>query len=373
MLSLSPAHAEPSCAITDQIFPALQKIRGLKLKHLVSCSLQDKNAVLKFVTTETADNDSVQRLKRTELILKKLLVLKSNADYAADFKQFLTDQIGGYYDPKKKHYVMAAWLPDAVQPTVAAHELTHALQDQYFDLQKIADDKNLTTDQLLARTSLIEGDATLAMHDYVQSTFGNGPFEKQDSVDGLIFQTVVGIRAAGQSDQNIPNLVTSLLLFPYTSGLRFVHAVAHDGGFAAVNSIFTRLPCNTAEVLHPDQYRQRTATADVCPKNLEPLDPKNQLTDSLGEFFFVNWLKEVAHLDGTSLEVASQWQADLFELNANHNFKWRVLLKGEGAAQMVGEKLKSVLTASGLIISWQPQRGGMPQGSNGSILLIQDA
>src|SRR5262249_57865081 len=47
----------------------------------------------------------------------------------------LTEQAAGYYDPKQQTFFIADWLPQLAQKPVMAHELVHALQDQYYDLQ----------------------------------------------------------------------------------------------------------------------------------------------------------------------------------------------------------------------------------------------
>src|SRR6185295_7170055 len=83
--------------------------------------------------------------------------------------ELLTSQVGGYYDPRRKYLITVKkdndMLSDKMQETVLVHELTHAIQDQHFDLIKYMDGDSLT-DKGAARQAVVEGDATLTMYDY---------------------------------------------------------------------------------------------------------------------------------------------------------------------------------------------------------------
>ena len=84
----------------------------------------------------------------------------------------LTEQAAGYYDPKQQTFFIADWLPHLVQKPVMAHELVHALQDQYYNLQKNFDLVKDQADLSLARKALIEGDAMAVMLVYLLEPLG---------------------------------------------------------------------------------------------------------------------------------------------------------------------------------------------------------
>ena len=48
----------------------------------------------------------------------------------------LREQVAGYYDVKTKTVNLLNWLDAEQQKPVLAHELTHALQDQSFGIEK---------------------------------------------------------------------------------------------------------------------------------------------------------------------------------------------------------------------------------------------
>src|SRR5207248_10445174 len=83
--------------------------------------------------------------------------------------RLLTEQVAGYYEPKTQQFHLADWIDADGQRPVMAHELTHALQDQHFNLRRFEKWPKGDSDAELAAHSLIEGDATLAMVLYITS------------------------------------------------------------------------------------------------------------------------------------------------------------------------------------------------------------
>jgi hypothetical protein len=81
--------------------------------------------------------------------------------------KLLTEQVAGYYDPKAQQFYLADWIEIDGQKPVMAHELTHALQDQHFNLKRFDNWPKGDSDAELAAHALIEGDATLAMTLYL--------------------------------------------------------------------------------------------------------------------------------------------------------------------------------------------------------------
>jgi GntR family transcriptional repressor for pyruvate dehydrogenase complex len=71
----------------------------------------------------------------------------------------LTEQVQGFYDPEERMLFIASWLPISAQESVMMHEITHALQDQHFDLQaRFRENRNSDNDDyLLAQQALFEG------------------------------------------------------------------------------------------------------------------------------------------------------------------------------------------------------------------------
>ena len=97
-------------------------------------------------------------------------------------------QAGAYYDPAQKKFFLVM-VPDATSmlDTISAHELTHGLQDQHFDLAEVhAGDgttSRSTTITQTARRFVVEGDATFTMFLYAIAQMSDGKRSRRDDED----------------------------------------------------------------------------------------------------------------------------------------------------------------------------------------------
>ncbi len=153
------------------------------------------------------EDKDVQRLKRTELVLKKFGLLPKDFNLQTFLVGLLEEQVAGYYDSKTKTVNMLDWVEPDLQRPVLAHELTHALQDQSFGLDKwlkkdsedLDTKKNLTADDITkdenseARQAVVEGQAMVVLLDYMLAAYaphrrrlaGNGGHdERGDAAPG---------------------------------------------------------------------------------------------------------------------------------------------------------------------------------------------
>src|SRR4029077_1696006 len=94
-----------------------------------------------------------------------------------DFDNFmvalLTEQIAGLYDPRAHEFYIADWIPLSDQRMVMAHELTHALEDQHFNIEPWVRAARPNDDAELARGAVLEGSAMAAMVDYLLQGSGS--------------------------------------------------------------------------------------------------------------------------------------------------------------------------------------------------------
>src|SRR5205085_541445 len=94
-------------------------------------------------------------------------LLPKNFDLDSFMVELLTEQIAGLYDPKSHEFYIANWIPLEDQRMVMAHELTHALQDQHFQIETWLKAARPNDDAELAREAFLEGSAMAAMVDYL--------------------------------------------------------------------------------------------------------------------------------------------------------------------------------------------------------------
>src|SRR5437660_11309861 len=113
------------------------------------------------------ESESPEEMRASEITLKKLGLVPADFQLRPFIIKLLTEQVAGYYDPKSRQFHVADWIDLKGQKTVMAHELTHALQDQHFDLLRFEHWPRGDSDAELAAHALIERDATLTMMLYV--------------------------------------------------------------------------------------------------------------------------------------------------------------------------------------------------------------
>lgn len=284
-----PLFAESAmCAIARASIGQASGIRGLKIKKNVPCLVHDREQVKKYLLDTIETKIPAGKLDMEEVVYKTLGFIPENYDYKKGIVDLYVSQIGGYYDPEEHHFVMAAWMPGLLQASVAVHELTHALQDQYFDLSKMIDIKLENSDELMARSALVEGDATAVMIDHTRGLVGQAPLEKEPNVDSFLLQNVLGGSMVAQG-AGVPQSLQMMLLFPYTSGLRFAHHLLKKNGYQAINEAFKDPPRSTEEILHFEKYGKAKQDFIVL-SDQEVLgeetavDKKIVYRDTIGEF-----------------------------------------------------------------------------------------
>lgn len=177
-----------------------------------------------------------------------------------------TEQVAGFYDPEKRRLYLVqkgeAGGPsgpfDSIQQKVTlAHEMTHALQDQYHDLRAMQRAAEADDDRSLALSALIEGEATLnmmvAMDPGRKEFFLRMPPAFLDLAMTLV-KPLLSF-ASGPSFHSAPVILRETMLFPYLKGLTFCLArTEKTGTWKPVNESFARPPLSTEQILHPERY-----------------------------------------------------------------------------------------------------------------------
>jgi hypothetical protein len=185
-----------------------------------------------------------------------------------------------------------------------AHEFTHALQDQQFGLDTLEREDLSNGDRSLARTGLVEGDASLLTQQWV---LGN-----------LTFEEVLELTKAALDPEQmavlarVPRLISRQLEFPYADGLQFAARLFEQGGWAVVDAAYKAPPDSTEQIIHPEKYLVREAPVAV-PAPVAPADLGAGWTegwsDTLGELGTSVWLEPTAGARAAA-DAAAGWGGD---------------------------------------------------------------
>ncbi|MFL6227861.1 MAG: hypothetical protein ACJ741_03680 [Pyrinomonadaceae bacterium] len=139
----------------------------------------------------------------------------------------------------------------AVDESLLAHELTHALQDQHFDLLRLLTAKPYDFDRAEAAFAVVEGDA---MNVQRRLEVGDAAWSRRTPDDAARLEEARFSAYRAQLGALFPPLLTETFVFRYRDGARLVETARRRGGERAVNELFTRPPASSEQVLHPEKY-----------------------------------------------------------------------------------------------------------------------
>ena len=225
-----------------------------------------------------------------------------------------------YYDTGKRTVLLRRKTPDwakRMDPReLLAHEIEHALQDQYWPIDDLL---NATeTDVQRGHLALLEGDAQVAAAG--ASAVLNGLPPKRAIVRGTLTNDTVTsdmFVAGGLVDPRTVNLKPAEreeLIFPYRYGASFVGALFRAGGFDLVNRAFSRPPGSSAEILHPEAYLAGRVPQPV----ILTADPPGYATEGtrgpVGEFTLRNVLASWGIGASQTRNLAAAWRGDAFAM-----------------------------------------------------------
>jgi hypothetical protein len=315
------------CKVAIEALQEASEIRKLKILKPVPCVVQSKEEVKAYLLSIVQEQLPPEKLQNEELIYKKLGILPSGFNYKKGIVDLYLSQLGGYYDPETDRFAMAGWLPAVLQKGIAAHELTHALQDQYYDLKHFIDPLSQNGDTVLAHSALVEGDATAVMYDYERKKNKQPPLSTVSNISALLYANMTG---AIPTDNKIPKSLQLTLIFPYMAGFNFVHEVLREGGYEGLQKVYARPPETTEEVIHSDKYRSaKKDYIDFTEKDLRASVPagfKLIYEDTMGEFGIAALLNMLAISQADIKNAAEGWGGDKVGVFSNGKKKilvWR--------------------------------------------------
>ncbi|HEX8175713.1 MAG TPA: hypothetical protein VF543_11395 [Pyrinomonadaceae bacterium] len=304
--AVAPTNAKSAAvaAATTEVLKETSEIRELPVLRPVKSGAQSREEIERMIIKNMNEETRPEETRASELALKKLGLVPQDFQFRPFIVKLLTEQVAGYYDPKAQEFYLADWIDLDGQKPVMSHELTHALQDQHFNLRRFEKWPKGDSDAEMAAHALIEGDATLAMIRYVTRDLRRAAaFAKSLGSDDNSSEQI----------ERAPRAIRESLLFPYEQGSQWVTNLFRRGGWTLVSKAYTELPQSTEQILHPDKYFSREA-----PVKVELSDVHDSLGagwrridyDVNGEFGCYLVLNE--YLKEGAAQAAAGWGGDRF-------------------------------------------------------------
>ncbi len=255
----------------------LTEIRGLAFKHSVPVAKQTPADLGRYVDKEMAREVPDALSDNFGKLVKRLGLYRGPelGNLRDMMRKVMTSQVSAYYDPETERvWVLNGGTSEQEEGLVYAHELYHALQDQYFDLQAYMPEGNkFDADQTLARTAVVEGEATYIHTTWVLRNATRsmpprallGPaIQMQANLSTAQLRQMAAAepgQAAGM-DQ-IPTFILETLMGNYMKGAAFVFAV-QEKGWPEVEKLYREYPPrSTEQILHPEKWFAREGTASI--------------------------------------------------------------------------------------------------------------
>ena len=309
-------------ATTAAVLKETSEIRELPILRPVKSGAQSRADIERMLIKNLDEQTTPAEMHANELSLRKFGLAPSDFEYRPFVIKLLTEQVAGYYDPRAQEFHLADWLELEGQKPVMAHELTHALQDQHFNLRRFEKWPHGDSDAELAAHALIEGDATLAMTIYLA----------KNPMVALAFSR--SLSSSGMSSEQFnkaPRALRESLVFPYLQGNEWATQLYKRGGWTMVSKAFARLPLSSEQILHPEKYFSYERPVKVMLPDLSGLLNKSEPSglksgsarvgnwrridyDVNGEWSYYLILDQFLKSPAESRRAAAGWAGDRFEL-----------------------------------------------------------
>lgn len=269
------APSESLAAQVRSLQPAVEELRGLRFRSAVPVTVVGDSAARAYFVTRLDATSPPARLQNLATAYGQLGLLPPGTDLRALLLDVLEEQAGGYYDPQAKTFCVLGDMPPGILSVLIAHELTHALDDQHYQLDSVLAALPPDDDDVQAAAgAVMEGSGTLVMTAFTLQALRDG---------GLTAEALVALQEseAGRAERlrRAPPAVQRALLGPYVLGQSFLlrghpERVAGPLAPADLDRAFRNLPRSTEQLLHADKYwepAQRDDPLPVAEPDLLPL------------------------------------------------------------------------------------------------------
>jgi len=307
----------------DEVLNDMSQITGLSLVTPLKKTLRSRDDIRAYVIRQmNEDKDPAQRYADAKSA-EAFGLLPKNFDLDSFMVELLTEQIAGLYDPKSHEFYIADWIPLEDQRMVMAHELTHALEDQHFQIDVWLKAARPNDDAELAREAFLEGSAMAAMVDYLLRGTGKSVNDMPE-FDPSLFTGDIG---DSPSMKKAPPFIKDTLVFPYFAGMTFTAAALKPEGWPTINKVFKNPPVSTQQIMHPALYKTGHVPEKISLPDIQEKLGKDwkKLDDNLmGEFGWKETLKQFLGEDRAKT-LAAAWEGDHYVVYENQKSK-RLLL-----------------------------------------------
>ena len=344
----------------QEVAAVVARVRGLRQRRVLDVSLVDRDFVRRFVRQSIERDYGKAHVDAYVATLARLGVLPVGYDWIGSIMELLGEQGAGFYDPHSKKLYLRQDMPAG--EIILAHEIGHAIQDQHYDLVRMQGDYKDNEDRSFAVSSVVEGDATLVMVEYMRKTLS---FWKALKLAGNLMQ----IMAMDQQKlEQAPLYIRESLTSTYIRGLAFVQFLRQRGGKKLLSRAFREPPESSEQILHPSKYLLGERPVKVIIPDLLPVlgaGWKRLHENTLGEFGVATLLRGSLASRMGAWAAAAGWGGDRLRSYRHADGRmvlvWRLIWDNDKEAREARAALERYAGARAGFTSGAVARGKRPQ------------
>jgi hypothetical protein len=304
--------------LAAELLPAAEQRSGLLARGPIQLATRSREDLETFLVAEMGEQLPADRLEAVVRTYARLGLVPETIDLEPLLRSLLLEQVVGYYDPARDTLYVVDRVDESQIEPVLLHEMVHALQDQYVDLDSLMKANLEANDRGTAAQAAIEGHATFAMLEWQLAAMmgGSADLTALPGLDGLLGDdplAAAGIEMPVLAE--VPTVIRESLLFPYLGGLVFVQK-HWAGSWGRVPPLGADMPVSTEQVIHPEKFGpgRIDMPTDVRFLEVPPEGWTEVFTDGLGELETRLVLREFLPDREEADRAAAGWDGDRFRL-----------------------------------------------------------
>lgn len=287
-----------------EAIPRIEQATGLKFKTPPTLEVRSRAQVREFLLAKFNEATPAEQMRGEEQAYKLFGLIPDTMNLRPFLLDLLLEQIVGYYDPATKVLYVVEGAAEDMANMVVSHELIHALQDQYVNLDSIQKAAG-NGDRQAAAQAVLEGHAT-----YMQVKTSLGGRDFATLLPGGWDQMREMIRESQSSMPlfaTAPIAIQESLIFPYLSGAEFIRRFEE---YRPGQSPLDSFPVSTEQILALDAF----FTGTDLPVTVT-LPPGPSLHEQvMGEFGTRLFIYQHLRNNTTAIGAARGWGGDRYRV-----------------------------------------------------------
>ncbi len=336
----------------DSIFAEVSRLRGEPIKRPVAKKFENQAFFREYYQRLLEVQYPPEKKRNLEKAYSFFGFLPPGVDLIKTYLDSFMKVEEGLYDPKTQTLYIADWINSKNQEETLAHELTHALQDQYFGLEDYLDKgADLSLDEQFARASVMEGEAVAISLNY---SLEDKNIDFTQLVNIADWTTLSNMLAAeGKRAFGKKVAFNESVSFPYVYGTAFLQKYIKAYGWQGMSYLFRHPPTSTHQVMHPETFfphRQNPVKVHIEDLSKEVLAGYEQVwDDTMGEYGLTTLLSRYLP-EGEARKSMRGWRGDrvqVYEEKATHRLLavGYVIFDNEGSADEFFQNYRDFLDA----------------------------